>query len=72
MAMDLHYYRGDCTTPEAQAQIKQNFILILNGSAFNDICNDPVFKDKCKPENVKVTCSMVDSTAVRKKRSTGV
>ena len=73
MAMDLYYYHGDCTSPEAQAQIKQNFILILNGSKnLNFICNDPDLKERCKPENVKVTCSMVDSTTVRKKRSTGV
>ena len=72
MAMDLQYYNGDCTTPEAQAEIRQNFILILNGSVFNEICNDPVYKDMCKPENVRVTCSMVDGTAARKRRSTGV
>ena len=70
--MDLHYYNGDCITSEAQAQIRQNFILILNGSVFNVICNDPVYKDKCKPENVQVTCAMVDYTAARRKRSTGV
>lgn len=72
MAMDLHYYNGDCSTPEAQAQIRQNFILILSGSVFNEICNDPVYKDKCAPENVQVTCAMVDDPASRKRRSTGV
>ncbi|XP_078343207.1 uncharacterized protein LOC144628957 isoform X2 [Oculina patagonica] len=69
MAMDLHYYYGDCTTPEAQAQIKQNFIQILNESFFNEVCQDPVLKDKCKAENVKVTCSVVVSVTSRRKRS---
>ena len=66
MAMDLHYYYGDCTTPEAQAQIKQNFIQLLNESYFNQVCQDPALKDKCKAENVEVTCSSVMS-----KRSAG-
>ena len=69
--MDLHYYHGDCRTPEAQAQIKRNFIEILNNSLYSDICRDPVVKDKCKAENVKVTCSMVSNTIYRKKRSLG-
>ena len=70
--MDLHYFNGDCTTPEAQAQIKQNFIEILNGSFYKEICNDPAMKDKCKAENVKVTCAMATSVVQRKKRSSGV
>ena len=57
MAGSLHYFNGDCSSPEAQAQIKQNFIEILNASLFNAICNDPAYKDDCKAENVKVTCS---------------
>ncbi|KAJ7360012.1 hypothetical protein OS493_019099, partial [Desmophyllum pertusum] len=55
MAMDLHYYYGDCTTPEARAQIQQNFIKLLNESQFQDACRDPSLKDKCIAENVKVT-----------------
>ena len=72
MAMDLHYYYGDCTTPEAQAQIKQNFIQILNESLFKQVCQDPVFKDKCKADNVKVTCSVVVSVTSRRKRAAGM
>ncbi|KAJ7360014.1 hypothetical protein OS493_019102 [Desmophyllum pertusum] len=68
MAMDLHYYYGDCTTPEARAQIQQNFIKLLNESQFQDACRDPSLKDKCIAENVKVTCSLVDVTS-RKKRA---
>ena len=37
MAMDLHYYYGNSTTPEAQAQIKQNFIQILKESFFKEV-----------------------------------
>ncbi len=59
MAMDLHYYYGDCTTPEAQARIKQNFIQTLNESLFKEACQDPLYKDKCKAENVKDKCSVV-------------
>ena len=72
MAMDLYYFNGDCTTPEAQAQIKQNFIQILNGSLYKEICTDPSIKDKCTAENVKVTCGLVSAAAKRKKRSLGV
>ena len=72
MAMDLHYYYGDCTTPEAQAQIQQNFIKLLNESQFQDACRDPSLKDKCIAENVKVTCSLVDfAVSRRKKRAIG-
>ncbi|XP_067018332.1 uncharacterized protein [Acropora muricata] len=66
MAMDLHYYYGDCTTPEAQAQIKQNFIQLLNESLFSHICQDQSLKDKCNAKNVEVTCSLVGS---RRRRS---
>lgn len=72
MAMDLYYYNGDCRTPEAQAQIKENFIEILNGSLYKEICTDPGIKDKCIAENVKVTCALVSSDGQRKKRSSGV
>ena len=71
MAMDLHYYYGDCTTPEAQAQIKQNFIQLLNESLFNQVCQDPALKDKCNAKNIKVTCSSVASVARRRRRSVG-
>ena len=71
MAMVLYYYKGDCTTPAAQAQIKQNFIRILNGSFHRDICRDPAVKDKCRAENVKVTCAQVASIGKRKKRASG-
>lgn len=65
--MDLHYYHGDCSTPEAQAQIRRKFIEILNNSVrYSEICRDPVVKDKCK-----VTCFMVNNTIYRKKRSLG-
>ena len=70
--MDLHYYYGDCTTPEAQAQIKQNFIQLLNESFFKEVCQDPALKDKCKAENVKVTCSAVASVGSRRKRGAGM
>ena len=72
MAMDLHYYNGDCTSPKAQAQIKDNFIEILVGSKIvSGVCLDDVYKDKCKAENVKVTCALVPSVKSRKKRSLG-
>ena len=66
MAVSLHYFSGNCSSPEAQAQIKQNFIEILNASLFKEICNDPAYKDDCKVENVKVTCS-----EERKRRALG-
>ena len=71
MAMDLYYYNGDCTSPKAQEEIKQNFIKILVGSIYHQICQDDVYKDKCKADNVKVTCALVPSVKSRKKRSLG-
>ncbi|PFX23092.1 Fibropellin-1 [Stylophora pistillata] len=71
MEMHLHYYSGDCGAPEVQAQIKQNFIQILNASVFKDVCRDPALKDRCKAENVKVTCAAVDFINYRKKREAG-
>lgn len=72
MAMDLHYYDGDCSTNETQTQIKELFIKIINTSAFRQACQDPSFRDKCKAENVVVTCGEVDeSVGNRKRRSTG-
>ena len=70
--MDLYYFKGDCNTPGAQAQTKQNFIQILNGSLYKEICTDPAIKDKCRAENVKVTCALVRSVVQRKKRLSGV
>lgn len=72
MAMDLHYYYGNCNSAGAQAQIKQNFIQMLNASFFKEVCQDPAFKEKCKAENVKVTCSAVASVVSRRKRSLGM
>ena len=72
MEMHLHYFNGDCNSPETQAQIRQNFIKILNGSIFKDVCQDPSLKDKCKAENVKVTCAAVDFDINRKKRDAGI
>ena len=68
MAVSLHYFYGDCNTPDAQAQIKQNFIKLLNNSYFNEACRDPALRDKCKAENVVVTCGNVTS---RRKRASG-
>ena len=70
--MNLHYYYGDCTTPGAQAQIKNNFIQLLNESFFKEVCQDPALKDKCKADNVKVTCDAVDSVISRRRRSAGM
>lgn len=35
------------------------------------ICNDPVYRDKCKAENVKVTCGLVDIGVNRNRREAG-
>ena len=70
--MNLHYYYGDCTTPGAQAQIKNNFIQLLNESFFKEVCQDPALKDNCKADNVKVTCDAVDSVISRRRRSAGM
>ena len=72
MAMNLHYYYGDCATPEAQTQIKHNFIQLLNESFFKEACQDPALKDKCKADNVKVTCAAVDFVTSRRRRSPGM
>ena len=69
MAVDLHYFYGECNTPEAQAQIKENFIKLLNGSVFKEACQDRSLRDKCTPDNVEVTCGEVNS---RKRRVSGM
>ena len=70
MEMDLYYFDGDCRTPEAQAQIRENFIRILNGTSFQEMCEDPELRDRCTAENVEVTCDEVTSRR-RKRRSSG-
>jgi len=66
--MDLNYYYGNCTTPEVQAQIKQNFMQLLNETFFNEVCHSAL-KDKCKAENVEVKCSGVGLVPSKRKRS---
>ena len=68
IASSLHYYTGDCTSPETRLQIQRQFIQLLNESVYNIVCRDPVFKGKCKSENVKVTCFVPIN---RKRRSGG-
>ena len=71
MEIDLYYFDGDCRTPEAQAQIRENFIRILNGTNFFEkMCKDPEVRDRCTAENVEVTCGEVTSRR-RKRRSSG-
>ena len=69
MAVDLHYFYGECNTPEAQAQIKENFIKLLNGSVFQEACQDRSLRDRCTPDNVKVTCGNVTG---RERRASGM
>lgn len=69
MAVDLHYFYGECNTPEAQAQIKENFIKLLNKTIFRDACQDRSLRDKCTPDNVNVTCGNVTS---RERRASGI
>jgi len=71
MAMDLHYYHGDCTKPEAKSQIKQNFIQLLNETFFKEVCHSAL-KDKCKAENMKVTCSGIGFVSSERKQSGGM
>ncbi|XP_022084521.1 sushi, von Willebrand factor type A, EGF and pentraxin domain-containing protein 1-like [Acanthaster planci] len=52
---DLHYYSGDCSSPDTQAQIKEQFISILvNESYFHEICT--AYSAECHVGNVEVTC----------------
>ena len=70
--MDVHYYNGDCSHPSSQEDIKQNFIKILNGSIYPAVCRDPLLKEKCKAENVRVTCALVEFILNRRlKRASG-
>ena len=67
VAASLHYFYGDCNSSEVQQQIKENFIKLLNESFFSEACQDEALKDKCKAENVVVTCGNV----TRRRRSAG-
>ena len=68
IASYLHYYTGDCTSPQTRLQIQRQFIQLLNESFYSIVCRDPEFKGKCKSENVKVTCFV---SKERKRRSGG-
>ena len=69
MAAGLYYYYGDCNSQEAQAQIKENFIRLLNASGLIEDCQEIFPRDRCKPENVSVTCGNVTS---RRRRASGI
>ena len=71
MAINLHYYKGDCTTLQAQRQTKNNFIQMIKGSPHWQSCQDPEFGNRCTAENTKVTCARVPAVNGRKKRSSG-
>ena len=68
-AISLHYFSGNCMSSATQRQIENQFIQLLNQSVFNQVCRDEQFKDKCKADNVKVTCGVVGISSGRKKRS---
>ena len=52
----LHFFSGNCSDPEVQRQIKEQFIKLLNDSVFNEVCQADTSRDRCKADNVKVTC----------------
>ena len=52
----LHFFSGDCSDPDVQKQIKEQFIHLLNASFFKEVCQADTLRDKCKADNVKVTC----------------
>ena len=52
----LHFFSGDCSDPDVQRQIKEQFIQLLNVSFFKEVCQADTLRDKCKADNVKVTC----------------
>ncbi|XP_020610476.1 sushi, von Willebrand factor type A, EGF and pentraxin domain-containing protein 1-like isoform X1 [Orbicella faveolata] len=52
----LHFFSGNCSDPDVQRQIKEQFIQLLNDSVFNEVCQADTLRDKCKADNVKVTC----------------
>ena len=52
----LHFFSGNCSDPEVQRQIKEQFIQLLNDSVFNVVCQADTLRDRCKADNVKVTC----------------
>ena len=51
---ELNYYSGDCSSPATQEQIKEQFIMLLNQSAYSDICTAD--SADCHVGNVQVTC----------------
>ena len=61
----LHFYSGDCSDPQVQKQIKEQFIQLLNASLFNEVCQADTLRDRCTADNVKVTCYV----ATRRRRS---
>ncbi|XP_035676271.1 sushi, von Willebrand factor type A, EGF and pentraxin domain-containing protein 1-like [Branchiostoma floridae] len=59
---ELYYYSGDCSDPETQAQIQENFIAILNSSDYSDTCQLFV---ECAAENVQVFCGNVTTRSLQ-------
>lgn len=56
MTNKLHFFSGNCSDPDVQRQIKEQFIQLLNGSMFKEVCQADTLRDRCKADNVKVTC----------------
>ena len=54
----LHFFSGDCSDPDVQRQIKEQFIQLLNASFFKEVCQADTLRDRCKANNAKVTCYM--------------
>ena len=52
----LHFFSGDCSDPDVQRQIKEQFIQLLNASFTKEVCQADTLRDRCKADNVKVTC----------------
>jgi len=62
------YYEGNCTDPNQQTAIKENFISILkSGRVLPVFCSDTTL---CNKDSIKVYCGNVTAAERRRKRST--
>lgn len=50
------HFSGDCSDSEVQRQIKEQYIQLLNVSMAEDVCQADTLRDRCKADNVNVTC----------------
>lgn len=67
MQTAFYYYEGDCNTPEAQAQIKTNFMNLLRYTGILAMFGKTCSEAECTAENINVYCGATDASKRRRR-----